>query len=315
MVKDDLYSVDDYLFSQNIYCYFNWAVNIENEKYDEVDNYLEWVHDGDYLKIFDKNKKDKILWEGVIEFNQYNFNKGQSEIIYNGRKEYYLSNTVQFLNGHYVKGIPRKIEPFQWFYWFENNFPCEIIKSHTSVSRNKLKKETFNNAVKMNTPTSFDCKMKSNAIHINCFFDKENLINNSEKVSLLTMLKGKEYLFNIFDNKIYLVIFFKPNENQKKDASKINCFNMSNFEEVNISFIFRYAYNLYLKNFVANHLDTPEIFKKNTIANFNKIEFKINEELFKNLSNKKVFLANDNYCYCIKFNQSNKGFLVDFLFK
>lgn len=76
----------------------------------------------DHLTIFDPTDTSVVLWDGNIDLeykrNYYPFPANPQ----------YGQQAIQ---GLWVNGIQRDVEPDDWGKWFFNHYPCELIKKTT----------------------------------------------------------------------------------------------------------------------------------------------------------------------------------------
>lgn len=94
-----------------------WSVYEDGKMGYEGLNCLEY---GDYLRVYDKSKTTKIIWEGSIFFDwdinwrpyPMNPKHGQQEVL-----------------GYWVHGIQKDLEPKVWGKWFFDMLPAQLIKS------------------------------------------------------------------------------------------------------------------------------------------------------------------------------------------
>lgn len=88
---------------------------------EEAELYLyEGTHileNGDYLKIFDKENPEEVVWEGEISLKQY---------------RPFTENIFEFWIHADENGVPRKI----WARWFMDGYPAELTPKKKSGKPN-----------------------------------------------------------------------------------------------------------------------------------------------------------------------------------
>lgn len=79
---------------------------------------LKVLNLGDYVTIFNASRTDTV-WQGYISL-EYDSNICANDT---------LRGRCQVVNGWTVNGIQEGVSPNDWLYWFQNEFPVEVVSS------------------------------------------------------------------------------------------------------------------------------------------------------------------------------------------